>query len=387
MKIIRPIALTDDMLTDSNVAENDYSEFAMGTTYADGDHCIVATGLEILNLDVAPASDWAAGDIITGQSSAVTSVCVSKITSLTYYVRERSGNYTLGEIIGVTGVGVKLADQGAANPTITAATDKVHKVYESLAAGNVGNYPPTDVLATTPKWLEVSATNRWKTFDNKVGSQTSQATSITFKITPGAVFDSIAFLNLDAVSVQVVLTDPVEGEVYNETIDLISTVITGSSGIYDWYSYFFSSQFRLTDFVKFDIPPYLNAILDITITYTGGTAKVGGIVFGVQSTLGTTQYSPNIGIHDYSIKEQDPFGVWSITERAYSKKMTCDVQIESVSIDDVQRILALYRASPLVWIGSETYSSMIAYGFYKDFSIIISYPTFAICSIEIEGLT
>lgn len=387
MKIIRPIALTDDMLTDSNVAENDYSEFAMGTTYAEGDYCMVATGLEILNLDVAPASDWAAGDIITGQSSGETSVVISKITSLTYYVRERSGNYTLGEIIGVTGTGAKLADQGAAHPTITAATDNVHKIYESLSDANTGNYPPTDVLAAVPKWLEVSATNRWKAFDNKVGSQTENATSITFKITPGAVFDAIAFLNLDAVTVQVVLTDPIEGEVYNETIDLISTVITGSSGIYDWYSYFFSSQFRLTDVVKFDIPPYLNAVLDITITYTGGTAKVGGIVFGVQSTLGTTQYSPNIGIHDYSIKEQDTFGVWSITERAFSKKMSCDVLIESVSIADVQNLLASYRSTLLVWVGSESYSSMIIYGFYKDFSIVISYPTFAICSIEIEGLT
>ena len=387
MKIIRPITITEAMLTSSNVAENDYTEFAMATVYGDGDYCMVATGLEILTLDVAPVDEWVAGDILTGQTSSKTCVAVQKITSLTYYVRERSGTFTLGEVIGVTGTANKLADQGAAHPTITAATDKVHKVYESLSAGNVGNYPPLDVLETTPKWLEVSATNRWKAFDNKVGTQTSQATSITYKITPGEVFDSIAFLNLDAVTVQIVLTDPVEGEVYNETSDLISTVITGSSGIYDWYSYFFSSQFRLTDSVKFDIPPYLNAVLDITITYTGGTAKVGGIILGVQSTLGTTQYSPSIGIHDYSIKEQDTFGVWSITERAFSKKMTCDVLIESVSIANVQNILALYRATPLVWVGDEDLSYLIVYGFYKDFSIVIGYPTFAICSIEIEGLT
>ena len=48
MKIIRPLTITDTMLTASNVAETDYSEFAMGTTYAAGDYCIVATGLEML---------------------------------------------------------------------------------------------------------------------------------------------------------------------------------------------------------------------------------------------------------------------------------------------------------------------------------------------------
>jgi hypothetical protein len=39
-----------------------------------------------------------------------------------------------------------------------------------------------------------------------------------------------------------------------------------------------------------------------------------------------------------------------------------------------------------VWVGSEEYASMIVYGFYKDFSIEISYPTVSICSLEIEGL-
>jgi hypothetical protein len=83
MRIIRPIAITDAMMTSSNVAETDYTEFAMATTYGDGDHCIVATGLEILTLDVAPASDWVSGDVITGQSSSKTCVAVKKITSLT----------------------------------------------------------------------------------------------------------------------------------------------------------------------------------------------------------------------------------------------------------------------------------------------------------------
>ena len=52
--------MTDAMMTASNVAEADYSEFAMGTTYALGDCCIVATGLETLTLDVAPtpAPQW-----------------------------------------------------------------------------------------------------------------------------------------------------------------------------------------------------------------------------------------------------------------------------------------------------------------------------------------
>ncbi len=296
------------MLTDSNVAEDDYAEWAVETEYTAGDNCIVTT----------------------------------------------SG---------------------------------VHKIYEALENVTGGDSPEDDVLNAVPKWLEISATNRWKAFDQKVGSQTSQATSITFEITPGVIADSIAFLNMDCATIQVVSTDPVEGEVYNETIDMLSTVITGSSGIYDWYTYFFSTNFRVTDVVRFDLPPYLNTVLTITITYTGSTAKCGGIVMGVQTYIGATQYSPIVGIHDYSIKEQDAFGIWSVTERSFSKKMSCDIAILTVSVADVQNILASYRATLLVWVGSDDYQSLIIYGFFKDFSIVIGYPDYAICTIEIEGLT
>lgn len=389
MKIIRPITITTAMLPDgaggSNVPET-VDAYAAGTTYYEGNQvrldaehkiyeALPLTDREMLTLDVAPAIPWQPGQIITGQSSGKTCVIEQYITSLTYYIKNRSGAFTLGEIVGVTGIAALLADQGAAKPVFAAAP-------------NVGHDPAVDVALDTPLWWkEVSATNRWKAFDNKVGTQTSQAESITFCVTPAEVFDSIAFLNLDAITVQVVLTDPIEGVVYDHTTDLQTTIITGTGTIIDWYTYFFSSIFRKTDFALFDIPPYLNAVLDITITYTGGTAKVGAIALGLQSTIGTTQWRPNVRIHDYSIKEVDAYGAYSISARAFSKKMSCDLEIEYASIPDVYNLLALYRSTLLVWVGINDFSPMIIYGFYKNFSIVIPHLVFAECSIEIEGLT
>lgn len=77
---------------------------------------------EVITLDVSPATDWATDDVITGQTSAQTCTCVAKLTATTYVVKSRSGAYTLDEIIGVTGVAEKLADQGAAKPTFSAST-------------------------------------------------------------------------------------------------------------------------------------------------------------------------------------------------------------------------------------------------------------------------
>lgn len=40
MRVLTPIMVTDAMLTSTNIPENDYSEWAVGTTYARGDYCI-----------------------------------------------------------------------------------------------------------------------------------------------------------------------------------------------------------------------------------------------------------------------------------------------------------------------------------------------------------
>lgn len=78
---------------------------------------------ESMTLDVAPATDWATGDIITGQTSGATCVIVSKTSALVYRMKQKVGTFTLGEVIGVTGTPAKLADQGAAKPTFSGDSD------------------------------------------------------------------------------------------------------------------------------------------------------------------------------------------------------------------------------------------------------------------------
>lgn len=70
---------------------------------------------ELMTLDVAPGgAGWSAGDTITGVSSGKTCVIVTVLTTKTYYVRDRSGDYTLGEVLTN---GTDTADQGATYPT------------------------------------------------------------------------------------------------------------------------------------------------------------------------------------------------------------------------------------------------------------------------------
>ena len=98
---------------------------------------------ESIVLDVAPSVDWAPGDVITGQSSGATSEVVYKVSSLEYRIYKHLGNYSLGEIVGVTGVPDKLADQGAANPTFVnkpIATAGSVGCFHNHSIASVSNY-------------------------------------------------------------------------------------------------------------------------------------------------------------------------------------------------------------------------------------------------------
>jgi hypothetical protein len=244
-----------------------------------------------------------------------------------------------------------------------------HKLYISLANTNIG-YTPGGA-GNDAWWLEYRMTERWLPFDGKVTNQAAAATSIVYELLPGVAIDSMSLHNIEAETVTVVLKDGLHG----------ATLETWTEDTYDNTLDLYSSDIVKTDFL-YSANPHFTITLANSLT----TAKVGEIVIGNKEDIGTTQYTPTIGIIDYSVKEVDTFGNYTILERAYSKRLTCSTVVLNTLLDHTYNILAARRALASVWVGSDLYASMIVYGFYKDFSIVLSYPTFSICELEIEGL-
>ncbi len=254
-----------------------------------------------------------------------------------------------------------------------------HRNYEALVA-HTGANPETDT-SDPPKWLDLGATNRWRMFDDKVGSLTEQTGSIAVELQPGAVINSVALFNLLGRSATVTLTDPVDGIVYQRTVSLVD------AGVSDWYEWFFLPIGRQTDFVLLDLPAYGTATLSVTIDNASDTAAVGHLVMGRQAELGVAVYGSGVGITDYSRKETDTFGNSVVVERSFSKRAEFDVVVDTPQIGRVQRLLASLRAQPVVWIGAEGYESTFLFGYYRDFQISISGPSVSDASITVEGLT
>jgi hypothetical protein len=256
----------------------------------------------------------------------------------------------------------------------------LNKVYQSLQASNTGHTPDTSPTF----WQYISVGNKLAMFDSEVSTQTTATTTLTTVVAPAVIINSLAYLELQGTQLQVEVRDGAGGTiVYTRTIALDNTIIL------DWYMYFFEPYNPKTEVILSDVPPYLNARITTTLTgSSGSTVKIGSMIYGTVYKLGTTQYGVSSGIRDYSVKQTDDFGNTTFLQRAFSRRMEANVFMNNTALAFNQRLLTTLRAVPAVWIGSteDNFSPITVFGYYRDFNIDISYPTFSLCRIEIEGL-
>lgn len=257
------------------------------------------------------------------------------------------------------------------------------KRWESLQNTNLNKQPDTNPTW----WLDLGADNKHSMFDLVIGTSTTALETLTVVIKPGEIFDSIALINLNASIVKITVRDGISGPiVYEKTAGLSGT------NVQDWYQYFFYGPLlKRTQVIFNNIPPYINAHITLELEAGDGEyVSLAQIVYGGLSVIGMTQYGANAGIVDYSIKNTDEFGNVSFVKRAYSKRVSAQVIVENSQLNRVQNYLYSIRATPAVWVVSDVPTfeeALVVYGWYRDFSTDIAYPTFSMMSIEIEGLT
>lgn len=225
-----------------------------------------------------------------------------------------------------------------------------HRVYESAAAGNVG-HDPEDM---TGHWFEVGPTNRWAMFDQALGTASSATGSIAVTV-DATDANGVALLDVTGSSVRVQAAD------YDETRAVGNGAIT-----------------------FLDLP---NVTGEIVVTVIGtGTVSVGTLLIGPIHALGVTEAAPNVSITDFSRKEVDDFGVPTIVERAWAKRMSTRALIRTDAIDIVANRIASVRARPVLWIGATEFDTLTIYGFFKDFTIDVGQAVSTL-SLSVEGLS
>lgn len=255
-----------------------------------------------------------------------------------------------------------------------------HLLYESATDANTDD-PEVGVNAVPPTWVEVSATNRYRMFSDSGAAQTVYDDNLTVSIVPESVINSFATFNVTNVDdINITVVDPAEGEVYNEDYNL-----RDSSQIVDWYAYFFEPIISVKELLVNNLPSYKNAT--INITYYSDNPMIGICALGKEIELGLAEYGTSFSLKDYSRKEIDDFGNFTVVRRGTSKQVQYSGYSETARAQYLFERLAELSTIPCVWYGSgATNDSTLVYGYYDDSTINISNPSTTDISISIEGL-
>lgn len=376
-----PFLLVDSNISSSNVTENDYPAYNPATAYTTvGDRVIVVSPTSAITISAArPCVVTWTGHSLPDKTAIELSTSGSLPTELSstkvYYTSNATANtFKLSETPGGQEIDTSSTGTGAHS-----ATADRHDVYELLAATTAGQHP-----ALFPaKWVRVGATNRWRMFDSSSSSQTSWVGSIdvTLVANVGRI-TALQLLNTRTDTAQVIVTDAVDGVVYNKTLmgRETSGIITPSSWFFDPVE--FKEEFDFTDLPIF----YSDTTIRVILSNPGNQVLCGVCMPGTVYSPGYTQNGYTIGIEDYGIKITDEFGNATLLERGFSKEVDMTVLIDNIQLDKLHRVLQKIRATPVVFVGTSTYGSTALFGYYERYSTLARYSTYSVLSIETRGL-
>jgi hypothetical protein len=103
--------------------------------------------------------------------------------------------------------------------------------------------------------------------------------------------------------------------------------------------------------------------------------------------LGTVETAPTIGVIDYSRRVTDEFGVTTVVQRGFARRMTVRLAVPFDDVDTIQRQLAELRATSATWIADERFGSLSVRGFYKEFEVDHATAPLSYCTLTVEGMT
>ena len=276
--------------------------------------------------------------------------------------------------------------------------DVVYKglvLYESLTGTNTDD-PAVGSIAETPTWLNLGAINRWRMFDEYTNTLTTSDVPDPLdddKATIEVVIEednvqTVSLFNLTGTYVDISILDDSDNELWAaETIDLWSEV----EEPIDWFEYFFGDvldQPRTDIFVDLEWATFAEKV-KVEIIHYGTEAKCGLCLVGRSRFLGNTKWEPEVGILDYSRKQTDDFGRTYLQQGTLAKLLKARLVVPKYLTDATYRALAASRGTATVWNFNEStteWDSLIVYGFFQDYRIVLHGPNYIEATLDIQGL-
>lgn len=384
MRVLPPLEMTEARLTSTTAAEPGVGEttWTSGATFAKFGKAILGAPSATVTMTVASPClvTWTANGLPNGTPVvlATTGALPTGLTAgVIYYIVNRTVNaFNLSPTIG----GAPIVTTGSQSGTHT-ATAQVHRIYESQIDNNQGNPPAID---DGTKWLDIGPTNRWAMFDLLRNTATTVASPLTVVITPGRRIDSIGLVGLVADEVEITVTvDAVD--VYTVTRNLSTRRVTS------WREYFFEPFSTASALALFDLPPFTDAVITVTISRTSGMVSCGGLLIGTSVYIGELLYEAVSDAQNFSRVERNFAGDASLTPRRSIPKVTGNVRFDKAITNKIRDVRTALNAVPALWSGlddvdSEYFEAVLILGFYKQFSINLDLPGHGMLALELEEI-
>ncbi|KRC20161.1 hypothetical protein [Acidovorax sp. Root219] len=263
---------------------------------------------------------------------------------------------------------------------------ETHLVYRRITAGTTATAPELDPA----NWKAIRPTNKWAMFDHLRSTQTTVSGGpLTVVLQPGQRADSLGLLNLVGSRAKI-------------QVHQGSTLITEREQsliqhtVQNWYEYFTGDPEQRPSLVVWDLPPFRDAKITVTIEPASGVASCGRLSVGMGVNVGEVEWNPENDALNFSRIERDFDGALTpdvtLIARRSVPKANLRVRIDAANVPRMLRLREQLNAVPALWAGWTRYpnspyaEAFLLYGIYRRFPIRPSNKLYASADLEIEEM-
>lgn len=244
-----------------------------------------------------------------------------------------------------------------------------YRVYLKLTAGS-GHAVPILPETENDNWRDIGPVNRYAMFDLTRNTQTVVASPLTVVFAPG---ERINTLGLDGMA--------------GDTLTISATSVLGGGTVYgpvvvdliirdviDAYDYCFAPFSTREAHAVFNIPPYSDIIVTVTITAAAGNVKCGSLVVGQYIYLGETEGSASNRGLNASTVTRDAYNTATLVKRRTLPATRQTLVLEKRYVDRARAARVFLNAEPALWTGiddatNDFYGMLQIMGIYTEFEI------------------
>jgi hypothetical protein len=161
--------------------------------------------------------------------------------------------------------------------------------------------------------------------------------------------------------------------------------------VVDGYDYAFAPFTTQPSEVFFDIPPFTDLELTITLTASSGNVKCGCVVVGTYTYLGDVKCGATNDPLNFSTFDRDLWGGVTLVPRPSVPKTTQTLHLPSAHVNKVMAARAQLNGVPGLYTGlddgdSDFFDMLARVGVYKTFRIEATSQGIATIQLDVEEI-